>query len=120
MRRKKILICTEAHWLPTGYSVYTKEVLGRLSRNPNFEIAELACYVTQEEADTQNVPWRVIGNQPIKNVPDWEIYKSSPSSEFGEFKLNETLIDFMPDFVMDIRDWWMLEFVGRSCFRDFF
>tara|TARA_A100001201_G_scaffold143746_1_gene147168 strand:- start:5057 stop:6724 length:1668 start_codon:yes stop_codon:yes gene_type:complete len=120
MRRKKILMCTEAHWLPTGYSVYTKEVLRRLSRNPNFEIAELACYVTQEEADTQNVPWRVIGNQPIKNGPDWEIYKSSPSSEFGEFKLNETLIDFMPDFVMDIRDWWMLEFVGRSCFRDFF
>jgi hypothetical protein len=40
-------------------------------------------------------------------------------NKFGEFSFNNVLLDFMPDFVMDIRDWWMLEFEERSPFREF-
>ena len=34
--------------------------------------------------------------------------------------LKKAVLDFEPDFVMDIRDWWMLEFEERSPFRNFF
>ena len=30
------------------------------------------------------------------------------------------MLDFQPDILMDIRDWWMIEFQQRSPFRDFF
>ena len=120
MRPKKILFCTEAHFLPTGYSVYTKEVLSRLNRDPRFDVMELATYVDQATVDQQNPEWKVVANQPSKGTPEWDKYKSRVTYEFGEFKLNDVLLEFMPDFVMDIRDWWMMEFVQRSTFREFF
>ena len=114
MKRKKILFCTEGHHLPTGYSVYTKEVLSRLCTDPRFEVAELACYTDAETAQKNEKGWRIFANQPPKNGKDWNIYKSNPSSEFGDFTFNHVLLEFMPDFVMDIRDWWMFV-IGASC-----
>ena len=122
MRRKKILFCSEGHFLPTGYSVYTKEVLSRLSVDPRFEVAELACYVDQARAneEAKNCNWFIFPNQPAKDSPEWHEYKSQPSYEFGEYTFNHVLLDFMPDFVVDIRDWWMFEFQQRTPFRNFF
>ena len=120
MQRKKILFCSEASFMPTGYSVYTREVLSRLNRNPNFEVAELACYCDPSHHHVSDCDWKVYPNQPPKDSPEHVQYKSSPINEFGEFSFNGVLLDFMPDFVMDIRDWWMLEFEQRSPFRDFF
>jgi len=120
MRRKKILFCSEGHHLPTGYSVYTKEVLSRLSRDPRFEVAELACYTDENTAASQNCGWKIYPNQPPKGGNEWNEYKSHPCYEFGEYTFNHVLLDFMPDFVMDIRDWWMLEFQQRSTFRGFY
>ena len=119
MRRKKILFCTEASHLPTGYSVYTKEVLSRLHQDPAFEVAELACYCDQPSVNP-NTPWKVYANQPIKGSAEWDDYKSYPSYQFGEYTFNQVLLDFLPDFVMDIRDWWMVEFQQRSSFRNHF
>ena len=120
MRRKKILFCSEGHHLPTGYSVYTKEVLSRLSRDPRFEVAELACYTDSNAAASENCGWKIYPNQPPKGSDEWSEYKSHPSYEFGEYTFNHVLLDFMPDFVMDIRDWWMFEFQQRTTFRDFY
>jgi glycosyltransferase involved in cell wall biosynthesis len=121
MRKRKVLFVTEASFHPTGYSVYTKEVLSRLSRHPEIEVAELGCYADANTPDIKNVPWKFYPNVPL---PDNEnlmnIYNSSMSNKFGEFSLNSVLLDFQPDFVMDIRDWWMLEFTERSPFREFF
>ena len=113
-------MCTEASYLPTGYSVYSKEVLSRLQQNPNLEVAELGCYSDGTEEEAQQVPWKLYPNKPAKDSPDWDVYRSSPTNSFGEYRFHETLLDFRPDFVMDIRDWWMLEYQQRSPFRDFF
>ncbi len=121
MTRKKILFCTEAHYLPTGYSVYTKELLSRLHADPRFEVAELACYADNKSVKTNaKGPWKIYPNKPSSDSPEWNEYKSSPTFEFGEFTFNNVLLEFQPDFVMDIRDWWMFEFQQRSTFRDFF
>lgn len=121
MRKRKVLFVTEANFHPTGYSVYTKEVLSRLNKHPELEVAELACFIGPECEEIKSTPWRVYPNIPSeKDSNAMNIYNSSMSNKFGEFSFNSVLLDFQPDFVMDIRDWWMLEFEERSPFRDFF
>ena len=120
MRKKKILFVSEASWLSTGYSVYTKEVLSRLNQIEEFEVAELACYTDAANPNIKKTPWKVYANKPLPDDPNLNIYKSNTIAQFGELSFNSVLLDFMPDIVMDIRDWWMLEFEQRSPFRDMF
>ena len=121
MRKKRILFVTEASFHPTGYSVYTKEVLTRLNQNPNIEVAELACFTSSEAEELKNIPWKVYPNiPPPSNEAATQAYNSTMQNKFGEFSYNHVLLDFKPDFVMDIRDWWMLEFEERSPFRNFY
>ncbi len=117
---KKILFCTEASWYATGYSVYTKEVLSRLSQIKDFEVAELGCYAETADAQDKGLPWKFYGNKPSANSAEYATYKSNPTAQFGDQSFNSVLLDFKPDIVMDIRDWWMMEFEQRSPFRDFF
>lgn len=120
MNNKKVLFCSEASWLSTGYSVYTKEVLSRLHQVDGIEVAELACYIDANDANIKNVPWGVYPNKPLPNDPAYGSYSSSPSAQFGEQSFNHILLSFQPDMVIDIRDWWMIEFEQRSPFREFF
>jgi glycosyltransferase involved in cell wall biosynthesis len=121
MRKRKVLFVTEANFHPTGYSVYTKEVLSRLNEIPQLEVAELACFIGPECEEIKSTPWKVYPNIPAASNQDaMNVYNSNMSNKFGEFSFNSVLLDFQPDFVMDIRDWWMLEFEERSPFREFF
>lgn len=121
MTKKKILMCTEFSQMATGYSVYSKEVLSRLYyQYPEFEVAELACYTTASNPKIKEVPWLVFANKPEKNTPEYSEYKSNPIAEFGEFSFNSVLLNFQPDIVFDIRDFWMVAFEGTSPFRDFY
>jgi glycosyltransferase involved in cell wall biosynthesis len=121
MLRKKVLFVTEASFHATGYSVYTKEVLSRLNKIPELEVAELACYANEDSPEIKDIPWKFYANAPNqKNNEEVAYYNNSMSAKFGELKFNHVLLEFQPDFVMDIRDWWMLEFEERSPFREFF
>lgn len=117
---KKVLFCSEASWYSTGYSVYTKEVLTRLNQVDGIEVAELACYASKEDSRINSIPWKVYPNKPPANDPALSLYNSHPSYQFGEFSFNHVLLDFQPDIVIDIRDWWMFEYQQRSAYRDFF
>jgi len=123
-RKKRILFVTEASIKSTGYSVYSREILKRIHQSGHFEIAELACFCEPDGEDRKavnNVPWKVMINKPSEPVGLAE-YKSNPVYEFGEFNFNAALLKFKPDFVMDIRDWWMHEYQQRtrSVFRDYY
>lgn len=121
MRKRKVLFVTEASFHPTGYSVYTKEVLNRLHNHPELEVAEVACFTDSNASEIKDIPWKFYANVPdLSNENGLAVYNSSMSNKFGEYIFNHALLDFKPDFVMDIRDWWMLEFEERSPFRDFF
>ena len=120
MNNKKVLFCSEASWLSTGYSVYTKEVLSRLLQVDGIEVAELACYVDSNDGNINTTPWKVYPNKPLPTDPNHAAYKANVTSQFGDQTFNQVLLDFQPDVVMDIRDWWMIEFEQRSPFRDFF
>ena len=120
MRNKKILFVSEAPWYSTGYSVYTNQVLKRLCNEDHLDIAQLGVYVEENDPNIKNFPWKIYWNKPSKSNPQYSNYQKSPSAQFGDFMFNEVLLDFMPDIVIDIRDWWMVEFEQRSPFRDFY
>jgi glycosyltransferase involved in cell wall biosynthesis len=122
MRKKRILFCSEATFLNTGYATYTREILNYLHSTGKYELAELAAYGEKDDPQAKNIPWKFYGVVPNRNdsEEDKQRYASVPTNQFGEFRFEEACLDFRPDFVCDIRDFWMYSFIDRSPFRQYF
>ena len=121
MRKKRILWVGEASFLKTGYAVYAKEVLTRLHKTGKYIIAELGSYGHWGDPNRMNIPWRYYGNMPTEgNEKEQRSYFSNPLNQFGEWSFEEVCLDFRPDAIFDIRDWWMFEFEQRSPLRRLF
>ena len=126
MRKKRILFCSEATFLNTGYATYTREILNYLYSTGKYELAEMASYGERDDARAADIPWKYYGvvpnqqNEPKASQQELDVYSSSGSAQFGEWIFEHVCLDFMPDVVCDIRDFWMLEFAERSPFRPYF
>lgn len=126
MRKKRILFCSEATFLNTGYATYTREILNYLHSTGKYELAEMSSYGQRNDPRAATIPWKyygVVPNQefePKATEEEMNAYNSSGSHQFGEWIFEHVCLDFMPDIVCDIRDFWMLEFVERSPYRPFF
>ena len=126
MRKKRILFCSEATFLNTGYATYTREILNYLHGTGKYEIAEMAAYGEKNDPRAANIPWKYYGVMPNQNCEpkaseeELQGYNSRPTNQFGEWAFEHVCLDFLPDFVCDIRDFWMLDFAERSPFRPFF
>ena len=114
-----MLWCGEASYLNTGYAVYAKEVLSRLYKTDKYIIAEMGCYADARNPKNQKVPWRFYPTLP-NNAEEASKYNAMPKAQFGEWRFDDICLDFEPDVVIDIRDWWMIEYQERSAFRRFF
>ena len=44
MRKKRILFCSEATFLNTGYATYTREILTYLHSTGKYALADMAAY----------------------------------------------------------------------------
>ncbi len=126
MRKKRILFCSEATFLNTGYATYTREILNYLHGTEKYELAEMSSYGQRNDPRAANIPWKYYGVAPNTDcepkAPEEEVnaYNSSGTNQFGEWIFEHVCLDFMPDIVCDIRDFWMLEFAERSPFRPYF
>jgi|688.fasta_scaffold00819_31 glycosyltransferase involved in cell wall biosynthesis len=122
MRKKRILFCSEATFLNTGYATYTREILSYLYSTGKYELAEMASYGEKNDPRAKNIPWKFYGVIPNQHSSKEEIdqYHSHPTAQFGELMFEPVCLDFKPDIVCDIRDFWMLDFQERSPFRPFF
>lgn len=121
MRKKRILLCNEASFLNTGYATYGREVMKRLYSSDKYELAELSVYAQPQDPRLQDIPWKAYPNSPRpSNKEAAQDYHSNPNNQFGEFRFEEVLLDFKPDIVFDIRDFWMIEFESRSPFRQLY
>ena len=109
----------EATFLSTGYGVYGHEVLSRLHNTGKYEIAELGGYGHFADGRSMDIPWKYYGCLPDTSDQNAE-YESQLSNQWGLWRLEEICLDFKPDIVLDIRDWWMFEYTARSPFRNFF
>lgn len=118
--KKRILFVSEFTGLNTGYSVYTHELMKRLHASQKYELAELACYCAHD-FPVNTIPWKVYPNLPNPNDQNQrQIYESNPTAEFGEWKFEQVCIEFKPDIVCSIRDFWMDAWIDMSPFRRFY
>lgn len=115
--KKKVLLVNDFSQLPTGYGVYGRHLLSMLSKK--YEVGELACYAEAGDPLISNCDWAVFPNKP-SNPVDRQRYDSNPSGEYGDHTFNSTLLNWKPDYVLDIRDPWAFEFEIRSPLRDYF
>lgn len=131
MSKKRILFCGEASFLSTGFSTYYRELIPRLVATGKYEIAELGSYAKPDDPRIQSFiqgRWKFYPVMPT-NQQEAQVFqqpcphpraRGQNTNQFGEYKFNSALLDFQPDIVIDIRDWWMLEYQERSVFRDWF
>jgi glycosyltransferase involved in cell wall biosynthesis len=122
MYKKRILLCNDASFLSTGFANYGMEVLKRLYSTDKYELAELASYGGNEytkETRQYDLPWTYYPNLPI-NKEEEKLYQENSIDQFGNWKFERVALDFKPDIVWDIRDWWMLEHQERSPFRPYY
>ena len=123
MRKKRILFCSEATFLNTGYATYTREILNYLYGTNKYEIAEFASYGHAGGDDrAKDIPWKFYGASVPPNAPEAQQreFASNPANQFGQYFFESVCLDFLPDIVCDIRDFWMLDFQERSPFRRFY
>ena len=122
MRKPRILFCSEATFLNTGYATYTREILNYLHSTGKYELAEMASYGERNDPRAKDIPWKFYGVVPDSSCSEEEKnqYNQTPTAQFGELMFEPVCLDFLPDIVCDIRDFWMLDFAERSPFRPYF
>jgi len=119
--KKRVLFIGEASFLATGFSTYWNEVIKRLYATDEFEIAEMGSYAHDDDPKCQQVPWRFYPVAPARqNQQAMQRYMANQTNQFGEWRFEDICLDFKPDIVCGIRDFWMDEFVLRSPFRQNF
>tara|TARA_R100000278_G_scaffold29947_1_gene27581 strand:- start:26107 stop:27732 length:1626 start_codon:yes stop_codon:yes gene_type:complete len=115
--KKRIMMLTESGHIMSGFGNYTRNVLSRLHNTGKYEIAELSCYRDKNVPKTE--AWKVYPNVPTGEESEKK-YRGITSSVFGAWGFETACLDFKPDIVFDIRDYWMLNFPEYSPFRPFF
>lgn len=122
MRKKRVLFLTEAAYLNTGYATYSKNVLTHMQETGKYELAELSVYGSADDPRRNLIPWINYPNLPDSSTPENEkqIYNSNPANVFGAWRFERACLEFKPDVVLTIRDFWMDSFVYNSPFRRIF
>ena len=119
-KKKRILFCNEASFLYSGYGKYGKEVMKRLHKTGKYELAEFATYGIVNDPRCKSIPWKYYANAPAKTDPRIQEYNNNTSNQFGEWRFERVLLDFKPDIVFDIRDFWMLGYQSQSPLREYY
>lgn len=113
-------MCSEASFLHSGYSTYAKELLTRLHDSGKYEVAEFASYGILGDPRDRNIPWKYYPNAVKENDPRYQEYNSNGENAFGKWRFERVALDFMPDIVFDIRDFWMNAYQKFSVLRPFY
>lgn len=108
----------EHHVAKSGFGLYTREILSRLHNTGKYELAELSCF--NNGASPPTVPWKVYPNAPPPKHESEKQYGADGANVFGKWRFDQTVLDFRPDIVFDIRDFWMLEHEATSLLRPYF
>lgn len=111
---------SEASFLSSGFGTYAKEILKRLHASKKYEIAELACYGKVNDPKDTDIHWRYYANAVDPSDPRHKQYNSSMENQFGRWRFERVLLDFQPDVVIDVRDYWMNSYQENSPLRPYF
>jgi glycosyltransferase involved in cell wall biosynthesis len=116
----KILMCSEASFVNSGFGKYSYEFLSRLHKTNKYEIAEFASYGFVNDPRDKNIDWTYYANAVRENDPRYKEYMSRTDNQFGRWRFEKVLLDFKPDIVCDVRDYWMTHYQPVSPLRPYF
>lgn len=116
--KKRIMLCGEATYLSTGFATLGYELLKRWHASGKYEVCEFSSYAAYGDPRNSSRPWPIISCMP--NPGEEQLYNSNPTNQFGEWKFEEACLKYKPHIVVDLRDWWYLEYQNRSPFRPYF
>lgn len=119
-KKKKVLFISEAAYLNTGYAKYSKEIISRIFKTNKYEIAEFSIYGSSDNPRRSSIPWKNYCNLPSNDDPQANLYNSNPANQFGAWRFERVCLDFEPDIVLTIRDFWMDSFIYHSPYRRLF
>lgn len=119
-RKKRIFICNDASYIHSGYGIYGKELLSRLHNSGKYEVAELGCYTSVGHPSIKDIPWKFYPNAVAFGDPRISEFQSQSLNQFGQWRFNQAILDFKPDIVFDIRDYWMSSYQEISPYRAYF
>ncbi len=119
-KKLKILMCSEASFLSSGFGTYSKEILKRLHATGKYEIAEFASYGKVNDPKDVGITWKYYANAVDDKDPRHKEYSSSTENQFGRWRFERVLLDFQPDIVFDVRDYWMSSYQQFSPLRPFY
>ena len=113
-------MCSEASFLNSGFGTYTRELLSRLHKTNKYTIAEFASYGFVNDPRDKDINWIYYANAVREADPRHPEYGSRGDNQFGRWRFEKVLLDFKPDIVIDIRDYWMSAYQALSPLRKFF
>lgn len=119
-KKRRVLVCTDAHYLHTGYGKYVRELFTRLAETGKYVLAELACYGTVDNGQDYNAKWRFYANAVPEKDGRFSAYNSHPQNEHGKWRFERVLLDFKPDVVIDYRDPYVFDYQFLSPLRPYF
>ena len=116
----KVLMCSEASFIKSGFGTYAKEILSRLHKTNKYTIAEFASYGFVNDPRDKEIDWIYYANAVRDNDPRYKEYQSRGDNQFGRWRFEKVLLDFKPDVVIDVRDYWMTAYQLYSPLRKYF
>ena len=119
-KKLKVLMVSEASFLSSGFGTYAREILQRLHASDKYHIAELACYGKVNDPKDKDIHWRYYANAVDPSDLRYKQYNESMENQFGRWRFERVLLDFKPDVVIDVRDYWMNSYQESSPLRPYF
>lgn len=122
MSKKRVLVVSEYHTLSTGYSNYSKELLSGLAKSGKYEVAELACYLSDDDPRPFGCPWKIYPAEPSRKHQNQERddFGRDPANVFGKARFEKVCLDFKPTHVCEFRDFWMFDYQENSPYRPYY
>lgn len=116
----KILMCSEASFINSGFGKYANEILSRLHNTNKYIVAEFASYGLVNDPRDKNIDWIYYANAVRDTDGRYKEYMSRTDNQFGRWRFEKVLLDFKPDVVIDVRDYWMSNYQAYSPLRPYF
>lgn len=118
MTKKRILFHGEASYAASGFGKMTYNFMKRFYESGKYEVAELANFGHYNQVDRTKTPWRFYSVLPDEG--EAQEFDSCWDNKFGKWRFDEVVLDFKPDYVICIADYWMVTSAFNSPLRKYY
>lgn len=116
---KRILLVNESSIFNSGLGKIGFNLLKNLQAR-GYEVAELGCGVSHQIPEDSKIPWPVYYNDVPSSDERYKIFARDPENVYGKWRFDSVVLDFKPDYVINLNDLWTSTFMHKSPLRKFY